>query len=316
MKTKYFVPSLLAIAIASLVGACSSIPKTTSLLDQTRSDFSYAQNNPNVATYAPLEIKKASESLELANAAAANRDDIEKIDRLAYVAKQQIALAQEVGKQKSAEKEIANAAKERDQVRLDQRTQEANQANKTAEQVKRAEQMALTTAANAQSAAAMAENAAALAKNEANAAQAKNAALEAQLAELAAKKTERGLVITLGDVLFGTNIARLNSDGMRTAQKLANILQQNPSRTVLIEGFTDNVGSDAHNQELSERRANSVSSALISMGVAKERITSRGYGEQHPVASNRSAQDRAQNRRVEIVLSDAQGQLGQRAGAN
>nr|WP_051567000.1 OmpA family protein [Herminiimonas sp. CN] len=274
--------------MAALVGACSSMPKTTSLLDQTRGDYVAAQNNPKVASYAPLEMKQAGEALEQANAAASHAGSAEKIDKLAYLARQKIALTQEVVKQKSAEADIASAGKERDQVRLAQRTNEAEQAKMSAEQSKLEAQVA---------------------QGEAQQAQARAAQLEAQLADLAAKKTERGMVITLGDVLFGTDMARLNPDGMRTAQKLADVLQQNPQRTVLVEGFTDSTGAAAHNQQLSERRAAAVRSALQELGVAAERVAIRGYGEAYPVASNNTVQSRQLNRRVEIVLSDAGGKI-------
>jgi outer membrane protein OmpA-like peptidoglycan-associated protein len=293
MKKISSTPILLA--IAALVAACSSMPKTTSLLDQTRNDYLTAQSNPNVANYAPLEMKQAAEALEQANAAARDADSAAKIDKLAYVAKQKIALTQEVAKQKSAEASVASAGKERDQIRLDQRTNEANQAKISADQSKLAAQVAQGETAEAQ--------------RKTQEAQARAAQLEAQMADLAAKKTERGMVITLGDVLFGTDMARLNPDGMRTAQKLADVLQQNPQRTVLVEGFTDSTGAASHNQELSERRATAVRSALQELGVARERVAIRGYGQAHPVASNNTAQNRQLNRRVEIVLSDANGKV-------
>ncbi|MCX7149871.1 MAG: OmpA family protein [Rhodocyclales bacterium] len=144
------------------------------------------------------------------------------------------------------------------------------------------------------------------------AAQARTAILEVQLADLAATQTARGLVITLGDVLFGTDLARLNADGMRTTQKLADVLQRHPQRTVLIEGFTDSTGSAAHNQELSERRADAVRGALQEMGVAHDRIAIRGYGETHPVAANDTKENRQLNRRVEIVFSGDGGLISQR----
>lgn len=289
MKKNYFTPALLTIAV--LVGACSSIPKTTSLLDQARGDYVAAQNNPKVASYAQLEMQQASVALEQANAAANHADSAEKIDKLAYLAKQKIALTQEVAKQKSAEAEIASAGKERNQVLLEQRTNEADKAKMSAEQSKQAAQVA---------------------QGETEVAQARAAQLEAQLADLAAKKTDRGMVITLGDVLFGTDMARLTPDGMRTVQKLADILQQNPQRTVLIEGFTDSTGSTAHNQELSERRATAVRNALQELSVSGDRIAMRGYGEAYPVASNDTAQSRQLNRRVEIVLSEAGGKIAPR----
>jgi outer membrane protein OmpA-like peptidoglycan-associated protein len=296
MKKTHFTPTLLV--IAALVGACSSMPKTTSLLDQTRGDYMAAQNDPNIPSYAPLEMKQAGEALEQANAAARHNDSAEKIDKLAYLARQKIALTQEVAKQKSAEANVASAGKERDRIRLDQRTNEADQAKTSAEQSRLATQVAQGETAEAQ--------------RKAQEAQARAAQLEAQLADMAAKKTERGMVITLGDVLFGTDLARLNPDGMRTAQKLADVLQQNPQRTVLVEGFTDSTGAAAHNQELSERRATAVRNALQEMGVARERIAIRGYGETYPVAANDTAQNRQLNRRVEIVLSDAGGKITQR----
>lgn len=140
IKKNYFTPALLTIAV--LVGACSSIPKTTSLLDQARGDYVAAQNNPKVASYAQLEMQQASVALEQANAAANHADSAEKIDKLAYLAKQKIALTQEVAKQKSAEAEIASAGKERNQVLLEQRTNEADKAKMSAEQSKQAAQVA------------------------------------------------------------------------------------------------------------------------------------------------------------------------------
>lgn len=293
MKTTYLTPIVLA--VAALVSACGSAPKSTSLLEQTRSDYRMAQSNPNVVNYAQLELKQASDALNEANKAADHNDSAEKIDKLAYLANRQIALTQEVAKQKSAEAESIRTGRERDQVLLGQRTNEANQALASAAQSKQDAQIARDDTANAQA--------------QTQEAQARAAQLEAQLADMAAKKTERGMVITLGDVLFGTDQARLTSDGMRSAQKLAQVLQQNPRRTVLVEGFTDSTGTTAHNQDLSDRRAGAVRSALLELGVARERVATRGYGEAYPMAANDTAQNRQLNRRVEIVLSDDTGKI-------
>ncbi|MBK7463591.1 MAG: OmpA family protein [Betaproteobacteria bacterium] len=286
MKKIIFTPTLLV--IAALLTACNSMPTSTSMLDQTRNDYQSAQSNPKVASYAPLEMKQASDAMAKANAASANNDSTEDIDKLAYLAKQKIALTQEVAKQKSAEADVAKSGTERDKMRLDQRTREADQSR---------------TAAN------IARGDAAYAQQQTRDAQARNANLEAQLAELSAKKTERGMVITLGDVLFATDQARLNPEGQRTVQKLAQVLTQNPQRTVLIEGFTDSTGSSAHNQALSERRADSVQLGLLEQGIARNRIAIHGYGEAHPVAGNESTADRQLNRRVEIVLSEDDGKI-------
>lgn len=305
MKNNYLTPVILA--IAALLSACSSAPTNTSLLEQTRSDYRAAQSDPAVANYAALELKQAGEALAQADAAASHKDGAEKVDKLAYLARQKIALTQEVAKQKSAEAEVAGAGKLRDQMRLDQRTQEADLAKTRAQQSRLAAQAAQADAADAQRQAQLAQEQAAEAQRKTQEAQARATQLEAQLADLAAKQTQRGMVITLGDVLFGTDLARLNSQGMSTAQKLANVLQQNPRRTVLVEGFTDSTGTAAHNQELSERRAGAVQYALLDLGVARERINVRGYGQSYPVASNERAETRQLNRRVEIVLSDDNG---------
>ena len=288
MKFHLLKSAILAGAV--LLSACSSTPLTTPILDQARGDFIAANNNPQVTTYAPLEFKQASDALDQANAAAAKNESLETVDRLAYIAKQKIATAQEVAKQKAAEADIAMAGQQRDQIRLEARTAEAERAK--------------AEAAAAQARTAEAQRQAADAEAMARAAQAKAAQLESMMAELQAKKTERGMIITIGDVLFATNQATLTPAGVATVRKLAEVLVQNPERTVLVEGFTDSTGASAYNQALSERRAGSVRDALLGMGVGRERVAARGYGEAHPVAPNDTAGNRQLNRRVEIVLSN------------
>lgn len=303
MKNYYRTPAVLA--IVALVAACASTPTSTSLLESTRSEYRQVEQNPNVSTYAVLEMKQASDAMREANLSSERRESTDKVDKQAYLARQKIALTQEVVKKKMAEADVAAAAKERDFIRLNQRTNEANQANANAQQSQLTAQMAQVDAAQAQR---VAEEARAKTAE----AQTRAAMLEAQLADLAAKKTERGIIITLGDVLFGTDKSSLTTNGMGTAQKLADVLKQHPMRKVLVEGFTDSTGASAYNQELSSRRAASVRDALMQMGIAGDRISVRGYGEAYSVASNDNATGRQLNRRVEIVLSDDTGAIKQR----
>jgi outer membrane protein OmpA-like peptidoglycan-associated protein len=296
----------LAFAGALLLAACSTVPTTTPTLDEARADFVAANNNPQVATYAPLEFKQASEALDRANQAAAKRESLDTIDRLAYVAKQRIATAQEVAKSKAAEAEVANASRERDRVQLEARTAEADRAKRDAAAAQAQAAAAQAQAQDAQAQAAAAQQQAAQQADRA-------ARLEALLVELHAQKTERGMVVTIGDVLFATDRAELNANGMATVRKLAEIMTQNPDRTVMVEGFTDSTGSAAHNKDLSERRAASVAQALVGLGVSRERIGMRGYGEAFPVAPNNTAANRQLNRRVEIVLSNAGATIPPRA---
>jgi outer membrane protein OmpA-like peptidoglycan-associated protein len=290
---------LKAIVFAGIVAlaACGTVPTTTPTLDEARADFVAANNNPQVATYAPMEFKQASDALDRANQVAAKRESLDAIDRLAYVAKQRIATAQEVAKAKAAEAEVANASRERDRVQLEARTAEADRAKRDAAA---AQSQAAAAQAQAQDAQAQAAAAQAQAAQQSERA----ARLEALLVELHAQKTERGMVVTIGDVLFATDRAALNANGMATVRKLAEIMMQNPDRTVMVEGFTDSTGSAAHNQDLSQRRAAAVAQALTSLGVPRERIGMRGYGEAYPVASNDTPANRQLNRRVEIVLSN------------
>jgi outer membrane protein OmpA-like peptidoglycan-associated protein len=131
--------------------------------------------------------------------------------------------------------------------------------------------------------------------------------LERQVSDLQAEETERGLVLTLGSVLFETNKASLQAGAQRTVQKVADFLNQYPERNILIEGFTDSQGSDTYNKKLSEDRAQAVRDELLKNGVDAERIDVLGYGEEFPVASNDNAAGRQQNRRVEIVISKENG---------
>lgn len=140
--------------------------------------------------------------------------------------------------------------------------------------------------------------------------QEQNAWLEEQIVNLATAQTDRGLVMTLGDVLFDAGEARLKTSANRTVLKLVQFLQLNPRRKVRIEGYSDSSGKREENLALSRARAQTVADALIDLGVDARRIEVQGFGESFPVAENASAKGRAQNRRVEILFSDEQGRLG------
>ncbi|WP_175154218.1 OmpA family protein [Phytopseudomonas flavescens] len=140
--------------------------------------------------------------------------------------------------------------------------------------------------------------------------QAQNAWLEEQIVSLATAQTDRGLVMTLGDVLFDAGEVHLKASANRTILKLVQFLQLNPRRVVRIEGYTDSSGKREENLQLSRDRAQTVADALIDLGIDARRIEVQGFGEGFPVAENASAKGKAQNRRVEILFSDEQGRLG------
>src|SRR5262249_47991640 len=149
------------------------------------------------------------------------------------------------------------------------------------------------------------------ARAQAAAAQQQAASAQQQLADLQAKQTDRGVVVTLGDVLFDTGQATLKPGADLAINRLANFLSSNSQTRVLIEGHTDSRGSAAYNQELSDRRAAAVATALESRGIPGDRVQTAGRGKDFPVASNDTPEGRQRNRRVEIVFSDASGRFAQ-----
>lgn len=139
-------------------------------------------------------------------------------------------------------------------------------------------------------------------------AQARLDARDAQIQQLQnslnAKQTDRGTLVTFGDVLFDFDKATLKSSALPNITTLARFLQENPDRKVIVEGYTDSKGTASYNQSLSERRANAVRTALVRAGVDPARVVAQGYGKEFPVADNTSNSGRAQNRRVEVTISN------------
>lgn len=125
-----------------------------------------------------------------------------------------------------------------------------------------------------------------------------------QLEKLRAEPSDRGMVITLDDVLFEVNGANLQPGAQDDLLRVAEFLAQNPNSTAQIEGHTDNAGSSDYNLQLSQRRAESVRNFLIAHAIEPLRVQAIGYGETRPEAPNDTAAGRQQNRRVEIVIQE------------
>jgi outer membrane protein OmpA-like peptidoglycan-associated protein len=146
------------------------------------------------------------------------------------------------------------------------------------------------------------------AQQNADASEKRAVSLEDELADMRATRTERGLVLTLGDVLFDTGQAAIRPAAYGTLDRLASALRDHPTRSVTIEGHTDNVGDDSSNMRLSESRAQSVRMGLLQRGVATAQVSAVGRGENAPVSENESLGGRQQNRRVELIFADASAQ--------
>ncbi|MEO8524191.1 MAG: OmpA family protein [Caldimonas sp.] len=302
----------LALVSVALLAACATTPEPNAMLEQARSDYRAAAADPQARDLASVELKQAGDALARADEAWSRRDAKPQVDHLAYIARQRTAIAEDTARQKGAELAVANASSQRDKMRLAARTDEADAAHRAADAARMQSEQAQRQNAIAQQQADAARLQAAASQQQAADAQQRNSQLEAQLRDMNAKKTERGMVVTIDDVLFDTDQARLKPGGMRNVEKLAGFFQQYPRRTALVEGFTDSTGSSGHNQELSGRRADAVRSALVGMGVSGDRIATHGYGEAYPVAGNDNSSGRQLNRRVEIVLSDDAGVVAPR----
>jgi outer membrane protein OmpA-like peptidoglycan-associated protein len=284
---------LLTGAAALLLSACYTAPIRPPALDDARIAVESARANPQVASYAPTELHDAVATYQRAESLLRRDGDSDEVRHLSYLARQRAAIAQELARTRAAEQSMAAAAAERERVLLAAREREAEEAARAAraaeaqaESARRAAQEAQAQARAAQQQSAAAQQQAAAAQQRAQSASERNAQLEMELRELYATKSDRGMVVTLNDVLFDTGSAQLRPGGYRLVTRLAEFLREYPERTIAIEGFTDSVGSDDMNQELSERRAASVKLALIDAGIDPSRVYVRGYGEAFPVATN------------------------------
>jgi outer membrane protein OmpA-like peptidoglycan-associated protein len=277
MKTNTAIKRTMGIAVGVVVLSLAALgcgPTTNTALERARMSYNQAQQNPQIATHAPVALQEAQQSLQRAERAWSNDEGSKEVSHLAYVTEQQVAIARATAEKKLAEADIERHSAEREKVLLEARTRDATRAEREAVEART-----------------LAEQEAARARQ-----------LEQELATLKAKETERGLVLTLGDVLFEYNRAELKPGAMQNLYQLVTFLKENPNRNILIEGHADSTGSTEYNRDLSQRRAQAVESFLVHNGVSASRIISRGYGEAYPVASNTNEAGRQENRRVEVVV--------------
>jgi outer membrane protein OmpA-like peptidoglycan-associated protein len=259
------------VVLSLLMCACASTPPPNAALESARAIVQTAEADPNVSKYAALDLQAARKDLEIAEAAGARRDDAA-IAQPAYLAAQTARLAQLRASAKADDARVAAGQAERDQIQIAARAREADNAKAARDQ-------------EAQ----------------------KAGRLQAEIDALKAKPTDRGLVLTLGDVLFDTGKAQLNPGAAHKLDQLAQFLTEHADRRIQIDGFTDSVGTDSYNLDLSQRRADAVGSALQVRGINNARIATQGYGKQFPVASNADSGGRQLNRRVEVTIGGENG---------
>jgi outer membrane protein OmpA-like peptidoglycan-associated protein len=266
--------TLIGATVASvLLAACAAAPLKPDGAAEVRNKLTQLQSDPNLGSRAPLAIKEADIAVNTAELPQADKD---LAAHRVYLADRKVETARALAETRFAEDQRGALSAQREHARLDARTQEADTAK--------------GQVATARMAAASSEQEA--------------AELQRQIDALQAKVTDRGLVLTLGDVLFETGRADLKAGAAGNLSKLVAFLTKYPERTVAIEGYTDSIGGDDYNQALSQRRADSVRSYLVRAGIESGRLSATGMGKNDPVAGNDSAIGRQQNRRVAVIINN------------
>lgn len=256
-------------AVAAIFAGCASVPENIEELQTARAVVPQVEASPR-AGVAATYVAEARKALDRANRMADSGGDLDDIKHEAQVATLNAEIANERIIAAQAREEIEKGQAERQAVLLESREREAQRRARQAELERQ-----------------------------------RASSLEQELAALKAKPTPRGMVLTLGDVLFDTNEATLKPGAYPTIERVAEVLKGEPDRRVTIEGHTDSTGAEEYNQQLSQRRAAAVETALLERGVSRDQIVSIGKGETFPVASNDNAGGRQQNRRVELIFADA-----------
>ncbi len=272
--------SLIA-SVTALLGACATTPPgPPPEVVRLQSELDHLHNDPRIAQNAPNELRDA-DTVVSSLAINGRHMEVHDYQHRVYIAERLIQTAEAEGLARYAEVRARDLGAERDRLVANSRTNQLR---------------------SAQMAAADAQAAAAAAQQDAIASRSENEMLRADLATLQAQQTQRGFVVTLGDVLFEVDRAELKPGAARTLDQLASALNDDRRSTIAIEGHTDSTGSPAHNEDLSLHRAESVKAYLVQRGVDPSRITTQGMGQDYPVASNSTEAGRQQNRRVEVVV--------------
>lgn len=325
MKTKLSLILLMPLLLA----ACMAQPRDDSALDNLRADLDEFRANSELSSQVPLPLAEAERAVRQASADGLNED--ERRHRI-LLAEKRIEIARAEAYRAQARTQIEEVDQERTRLLLRASRLEVQQARREAEQarmvstatqeeIERTRRQALSSEEQREQAArrereAREEADAARRLAEAQASEIELARREAELATQAAdslrrrlellelRQTDRGVVVTLGDVLFQSGQTDLAQGARGNLVDVVELLQTEPDKRIRIEGHTDSTGPASVNQRISQERADSVRRELIAMGIAGDRIQAIGMGEDFPIASNESADGRSQNRRVDVILLD------------
>lgn len=288
MSNKFSKTVLLGF-VSFAISGCATMQEPTKETIALQNQYMMAEQQSYVEKYAPLEFEDAKKMIEKTKKMEKSGKSEELIEHQRYLAQKKLDTAIELAKEKRAQERVDNAALNRKDVLLAAKSKELNEAQDEAQRMsKRAK---------------LAEREAEEARERAKEMSAKAKKMAATLTDISATDTERGLVITMGSILFELNESELKSSSKNTVAKIADFLNQYPERDVLVEGFTDSTGSSDYNQTLSDKRAKAVTALLAGNGIDQNRLNAVGYGESYPAATNDTSLGRQKNRRVEIVVA-------------
>jgi len=269
-NTRFIYPTTFLIALCS--SGCA--PRTNANVERVQNELIVLKSSPSVAMRAPTELQEADQAVGRATNTWDMTHDSQEAEHLSYLAGRRIEIAKVKTNQELAENEAIKLSRARDSASSDARG-------------------SLIVATGMRNQLAIQNN------------QTEIELLKNQLSELNAREIDRGLLLTLDDVLFENETAVLRPGAARKLLPLAKYILNHPLDTIAVEGHTDNIGTAEFNLNLSSRRAEAIERALSDVGVSSRRVTTKGMGEHYPIASNNTELGRSQNRRVEIVISSA-----------
>lgn len=326
--SRLIVRFTLILLLASLA-ACTTAPKKDLALERLRDDLNKLKSDPELAGYAPLALGEAERALRTAEQSRGNENYrihlVYMADRRIQIAKAMAdreqnvqALNKEEGRHsamliKASQLEAKQARQEAERARLlvattteeaERAREEKDQALQQGAESARVAELAEEEAQQARRLADSRASEADFARREAELASQQVTSLTRQLENLQLRQTESGVVVTLGDVLFSSGQTTLVEGGLSSLEEVVDLLQTEPGKKIRVEGHTDSSGEAQANQELSQQRADAVRQALIELGIAEDRITANGMGQEFPIASNEDEVGRARNRRVDVILLD------------
>lgn len=277
------------LSLGMIAAGCATTQ--SQMLKTAQQSYNQAEKNSAITENASVDLYEARKLLNRAK----NAEDTEEQEHFAYLAQKRIELAQTRALQAETREEAARLQEEQSDFSATIRQQQIDQARQEAQ---RSQQQLRAYQSEEQ-------------ERSAQRAQQAEAELERLRNEMAANKTEQtkeGTVLTLSEVIFEFNKAQLKSGAERNLERLSDFLKEFPERKVVVEGFTDSIGSNPYNEQLSKERAQAVARALEADGISSDRITARGLGEAFPIATNDTPAGRQQNRRVEITILNPEGE--------